>query len=101
MALTLKEMQAEIAELSAERGWDKNTITEEFLLFVEEVGELAKEIRKLEKMHLDIRKAHEADLEGECADVLNYILGLANKLGVDLEEAYIRKREITRKRVWK
>lgn len=101
MALTLKQMQGEIAELSAERGWDKQTITEEFLLFVEEVGELAKEIRKLEKMHLDIRKTHSSDLEGECADVLNYILGLANKLGVDLEEAYVRKREITRQRVWK
>ncbi|HEU5187478.1 MAG TPA: hypothetical protein VFT87_03165 [Candidatus Saccharimonadales bacterium] len=43
---TLTDLQAHIKQICAEKGWDKNSITEMYLLFSEEVGELAKGIRK-------------------------------------------------------
>ena len=44
--LTLKDYQALVSALALERGFDKETVSEVFLLMVEEVGELAKAIRK-------------------------------------------------------
>ena len=36
---TIKELQAFVAEMTKERGFDKNSHLEEFLLFTEEVGD--------------------------------------------------------------
>ena len=43
---TLIDLQQYVAEVCRERGWDKDTPAEKFMLFVEEVGELAKAMRK-------------------------------------------------------
>jgi hypothetical protein len=34
------------------------------------------------------------------ADVLSYIFDIANRFGIDLDEAYWEKEEINKKRVW-
>ena len=44
---SLNDYQARISKLIIERGYDKETISEVFTLLVEEVGELAKAIRKI------------------------------------------------------
>lgn len=43
---TLPELQIYMDETCKERGWTKDSYAEKFLLFTEEVGELAKAIRK-------------------------------------------------------
>ena len=43
---TLKDLQHYLAEVCQERGWTKDTPAEKFVLFIEEVGELAKAMRK-------------------------------------------------------
>jgi NTP pyrophosphatase (non-canonical NTP hydrolase) len=43
---SLKDLQKHIAQVFKEKGWDKNSIPEIYLLFSEECGELAKAIRK-------------------------------------------------------
>ncbi|HUC87244.1 MAG TPA: MazG nucleotide pyrophosphohydrolase domain-containing protein [Candidatus Saccharimonadales bacterium] len=101
---TLGDFQADIKRLVAERGWDDETIQDIFLLMVEEVGELAKELRKTIGMHVDVAKTTTTDhakLEGEFADIFNYLLDLANKLGVDLERAYRNKMKEVEGRTWK
>jgi NTP pyrophosphatase (non-canonical NTP hydrolase) len=99
---TLTDLQKHIADVCAERGWDKNTHTEKFLLFVEEVGELAKEIRNTSGLYSKKAKGPEtrAHLEEEFADVLNYLLDLANTFDVDLEKAYRDKHRINETRTW-
>lgn len=52
-----------------------------FTWFIEEVGELADAIIKMD------RRA----IEEELADVFAWLLSVANLLGVDLEEAFKRK----------
>lgn len=67
-------------------------------MFVEEVGELAKAIRYDEGMYVE--KGKEQDVAGEFADVLSYLLDLANHCGIDLEEALVQKQEKNLSRNW-
>jgi NTP pyrophosphatase (non-canonical NTP hydrolase) len=98
---TLHELQHYQHELCKERGWDKSTDLETFLLFTEEVGELAKAIRNRRKLYVEEgKKAKHNELEYEMADVLGYLLELANQMGVDLNEAFRQKEEANAKRNW-
>ena len=58
-----------------------------FAWLVEEVGELASELRQVESGKAD-RKAH---LEQEFGDVLAWLCSLANLTGIDLEKAALAK----------
>lgn len=82
-----------------ERGFTDTTIPELFMYLSEEVGEMAKATRQVTKMHTD-DGSEKKELAHEMADVLCYILDIANHLGVDLEEAFREKEEINNKRVW-
>lgn len=96
----LKDFQQHLDSVCREKGWDKHNIAEVFLLLNEEIGELAKEIRKSTGFKGEKRTEHTKDLELELADVFNYILEIANRFDIDLEMAYRRKQEINQKRIW-
>ncbi|MEM1137376.1 MAG: MazG nucleotide pyrophosphohydrolase domain-containing protein [Bacteroidota bacterium] len=98
---SLKDLQKHIKDLCKERGWDKNSHLEIFLLFMEEVGELAKAMRAAENLYYEEGKETDSDLEEEFADVLNYLLDLANYFKVDLETAFRKKDAVNNKRQWK
>lgn len=88
--MTLPEYQSLIAKLVIERGYDKETVPEVFLLLTEEVGELAKAIRKYQGMKVSSdSKKH--DIEEEIADVFWLILDLCNRLDIDLASAFDQK----------
>ena len=102
--VSLPEAQKWVEEMCKERGFNKNSPLEIFLLFTEEVGELAKAIRKVSGMHVEgdhTKEAKEKELRGEFADVALYLLDLANTFGVNLEDAIREKDEINKKRTWK
>lgn len=82
----LPELQTYLKRICQERGWDKNTDLEMFLLLAEEVGELADAIRQHEAGTLTDRWA----LEEEFADVLSYLIDLANHFEIDLDTALQR-----------
>ena len=89
-------------EIAAERGWDKNNPLESFLLFSEEIGELAKAIRNsINLYHEKGKTIKENELENEFADVFSYLLELANQFNIDLEKAFRNKDAENKKRVWK
>src|SRR3989338_292795 len=87
---TLKDLQAHIKKLCEEKGWHHDNPETKFLLFVEEVGELAKAMRKKPGLWGEKAKKRKKsfELEEEFADVLNSPLALANHYGVALEAAY-------------
>lgn len=97
---TLADLQAHIKEVCAERGWNKNSITEIYLLFSEEVGELAKGIRNVTGLKGKPPEGAQQNLEEEFADVLMYFMDLANYFGVDLENVYRQKIEVNKGRRW-
>ena|ERR1035438_2083174 len=96
---SLPEYQKLINELVIQRGFDKETINEVFTLLVEEVGELAKAIRKNNGQKIG---AHSKDhnVEEELADVFWLILDLSNRLDVDLAKAFADKEKINESRTW-
>lgn len=99
---TLQDLQTYIRALCAAKGWDSNTYSEIFLLFSEEVGELAKAMRNHEQLHAQQPRTEKERfaLEEEFADVLNYLLDLANYFEVDLEEAFRKKNAKNENRIW-
>lgn len=97
---TLAELQQYIKEICKERNWDKNTHLEIFLLFTEEIGELAKAIRKYQGLYDEKAKAQSIHLEEEFADVFSYLLDLANYFNIDLEKAFRDKDKINSSRKW-
>ncbi len=96
---TLADFQNYVAEMVKERGFDKETVPEMFMLFLEECGELAKAVRKTQNIQTD-KNSEKFKLEGEAADVFIYLLDICNHLGVDLEKAFRDKEEINKKRSW-
>jgi NTP pyrophosphatase (non-canonical NTP hydrolase) len=95
--LTLRDYQEQIRKLVVERGYDQETVSEVFTLLVEEVGELAKAIRKAngQKVHLDSR-VHEVG--EEMADVFWLVIDLCNRLNIDLAQAFEAKEMKNQKR---
>lgn len=98
---TLKQLQTYQDAACRYRGWDQSTDLETFLLFTEEVGELAKAIRNRLALYQEAGKKRDVDeLEGEFADVLSYLMDLANRFEVDLTEAFAKKEAINAGRTW-
>ena len=97
---TLKALQIYLDEVCKERGWVKDTYAEKFLLFTEEVGELAKAIRKAVGLYQEKAKQKNTELEEEFADVLSYLLDLANCFQIDLEKAFREKEQVNDGRSW-
>ncbi len=97
---TLKELQSYLVLICQERGWTKDSPSEKFVLFIEEVGELAKAMRKTAGLYEEQAKARAISLEEEFADVLSYLLDLANCFQVDLEQAFRAKEQINQFRTW-
>lgn len=97
---TLSDLQNYVADVCQERGWTKDTPSEKFVLFIEEVGELAKATRKQAGLYEERAKQRDISLEEEFADVLSYLLDLANCYHIDLEQAFRAKEQINQSRVW-
>jgi len=98
---TLPDYQEYIKNVCIERGWDKNNPLEIFLLFSEEVGELAKAIRNRLKLYHEEGKIQSQDeLPHELADIFNYLIDIANCFNIDLETAIREKEELNAKRSW-
>lgn len=96
---TLMDFQKYVAELEKERGFYKQTVRDKCLLLGEEVGELFKAIRKTEGLATD-PESEVGELSGELTDIFIYLCAIANRYGIALEEAFLKKEEINKKRVW-
>lgn len=98
---TLQSFQHFIKELEAERGWTEQSLMRKCFGLGEEMGELFKAVRKIEKVGLEVGKDHPADNVGEeLADCLIYLLAIANRLNIDMEEAFRHKNAKNLERVW-
>lgn len=99
---TLSDLQIYVQKMCAANGWDKSTHLETWLLFTEEIGELAKAIRDTDQLYQEKEKTNiRENLEGEFADVLSYLLHLANIFEINLEQAFRDKEAINAQRNWK
>jgi NTP pyrophosphatase (non-canonical NTP hydrolase) len=73
-----------------QRGYSKESAKDTLLLMVEEVGELARAVRKKENLVRHSGTASESESH-ELADVFIYVIHMANVLGLDLGKAVQEK----------
>lgn len=99
----LREVQEYIKDVITIRGFGNQEIEKTMLLLLEEVGELAKAIRKnATDMSIDNNKINNYDtIESEIADVFIVLNSVCNKLDIDLYKALKDKEEENIKRIWK
>ena len=99
---SINEIQSYIKKIMEIRGFNKEKSSDKILLLVEEVGELAKAIRKNEKK-LGIDKTKEynySSIESEIADVFIVLLSICDILNIDLLKVFLDKEEENIKRIW-
>ena len=99
---SINEIQSYIKKVMEVRGFNKEKSSDKILLLVEEVGELAKAIRKNEN-NLGIDKTKEynySSIESEIADVFIVLLSICDILNIDLLKAFLNKEEENIKRIW-
>lgn len=96
---TLADLQMYVRELEAERGFTAQTPVEKCLLMGEEVGELFKAVRKAEGIVIE-PGARVGGIGEELSDILIFLCSIANRYGVDLEQAFRAKEEINKTRRW-
>lgn len=100
---TLQEVQEYIKEVITIRGFANQEIEKTMLLLLEEVGELAKAIRKTAtNMGIDNNKINHYDtIESEVADVFIVLNSVCNKLNIDLYQSLKDKEKENINRTWK
>ena len=89
----LKAYQRYIHDLEAQQGWLDVDLVHNCFLMGEEVGELFKAIRRynryFEETSLEIAASERTEqVAEEIVDVFNYLLAIANRLDIDLEQAF-------------
>lgn len=100
---TLHEVQDYIRKVIEIRGFSNQSIEQAMLLLTEEMGELAKAIRKEKtSMSIDNNKIKNYDtIESEAADVFIVLCTICNKLDIDLFSALKDKEKENIDRTWK
>ena len=97
----LKDVQEYARKMIEARGFEDETPQDILMLLTEELGELAKEVRKTTKVKLDKNADKTPNLGNEIADVFNYLLALCIAKDIDLLQAFKQKEQINLKREWK
>lgn len=100
---TLVQVQEYINNVVKIRGFSDQSIEQSMLLLTEEIGELAKAVRKEKTtMSIDNNKIKNYDtIESEVADVFFVLCTVCNKLNIDLFSALKEKEKENIERQWK
>lgn len=104
---SMADYQRYVHQLEAMHGWLEVDLVHNCFLMGEEVGELFKAIRKhgryFEQAEQDpVEKERSlAHVGEELVDVFNYLCALANRLDIDLEDAFRQKNARNQRRQWK
>ena len=98
---SVADLQKYIKDMIETRGF-KNSLLERMVLLTEEIGELAKEVRKTDNnLYIDINKEYNSSLENEITDVFICLMGMCELIDMDIVEGLKNKEKINFERVWK
>ncbi len=95
----LDDLQCYVADMEKERGFAQRGVMQQCLLLGEEVGELFKAVRKHENMRVGTTSMT-GTVDEELADILIYLCVIANRLGINLDEAFRKKEALNETRSW-
>ncbi|MDQ6876859.1 MAG: hypothetical protein M3082_04015 [Candidatus Dormibacteraeota bacterium] len=90
---TISALQSYYARAAARRGYESESPQDVMLLLTEELGELARAVRK----HIGLKRSGaypDSAVGDELADVQLYLVHLANVLGIDMARAVSQKERV-------
>jgi NTP pyrophosphatase (non-canonical NTP hydrolase) len=96
---SLAAYQQYVQQVMRERGFDDETVSQKFMLLLEEAGGFAKAARK----QANLAQSTDATIDDPAdaaADVFAILLDLCNQLGIDLEQAFIGREQKNQARTW-
>ena len=98
----IKELQEYFTKIFQLRGFEKEQTTDKIIMLIEEVGELAKAIRKENsKLAIDYNRISEYEsIEGEIADVFIVLISICINESINLVDAVLKKEKINIRREW-
>ena len=97
----MRDFQRYVHDLEAFHGWLDVDLVHNCFLMGEEVGELFKAVRKQEKLFDEHGEPTDTEaVAEEIVDVLNYLLAIANRLDIDVEQAFRSKNARNLERTW-
>jgi len=97
---TLRDFQRYVEAMEHERGFAHQTAVQKCLMLGEEIGELFKAVRKSERLGI-AQNSVVGSVGDELADVFIFLCAIANRYGIDLEQAFRDKESVNESRVWK
>jgi NTP pyrophosphatase (non-canonical NTP hydrolase) len=95
----LSKLQEHVARVELERNFHGQNSAEKCLLLGEEMGELFKAVRRTSGMAVDPH-SEVKEVANELADILNFLLAIANRYQIDLGQAFVSKEQINEARTW-
>ena len=87
----MNRIKEENIRICKQKGWDRAPIHKVWLLFTEEIGELASAIRQSQGIYK--KPGAVSSVENEMGDVLSYLLQIAYMLNVDLDTMWENHKE--------
>lgn len=98
---SVEDLQQYIKDMFEVRGF-RTSLLERMCLLTEEMGELAKEVRKTDNnLMIDVNKNYNSNLENEITDVFICLMGMCELLDMDIVQGLKNKEKINFKREWK
>jgi len=85
--MDIKNAQQMVSAFLMERAWDKNLPTQRGAHLMREVSRLSEHTMYMEGMTI---KAPSSDMKKQVGDIMFSLLALAERLGVDVEEQFLR-----------
>jgi NTP pyrophosphatase (non-canonical NTP hydrolase) len=96
---TIAAFQRYVRQVMSERGFDDETVSQKFMLLLEETGEFAQSARKSANLAQATDTPAET-LGDAAADVFAILLDICNQLDLDLEKAFINREHKNQSRSW-
>jgi NTP pyrophosphatase (non-canonical NTP hydrolase) len=96
---SLAAYQRYLREVLSERGFDDETISQKFMLLLEEAGEFAQAARKQANLAQATDTSAES-VEDSAADLFTILIDICNHLEIDLEAAFIAREHKNAARSW-
>jgi NTP pyrophosphatase (non-canonical NTP hydrolase) len=85
-------------QICKQKGWDRAPIHKVWLLFTEEIGELASAIRQSQGLYRKAGKMNTNDVSNEMGDVFSYLFQIAYMMNIDLDHMWeIHKQKMVTK----
>ena len=88
----MNSIMDENIEICKLKGWDRAPIHKVWLLFTEEIGELASAIRQNIGIYKKTGNKH-SSVEAEMGDVFSYLFQLAYMLNIDLDKMWLEHKQ--------